>query len=489
MEVKSLIDHLGSWSLGRGSLQQKLTRALMQAIRHGVLNPGVRLPSERSFAQALQLSRTTVVAAYDSLREGGWVESRSGSGTWVCVRSDVVTAARETAQAGALAASPLLGMLANREGADMIDFALGTPLPLTGLPFDLFTIPSEEYSALVNDHRYHPLGLTTLRRAIAAYYSARGLPTKVEQVLVTNGAQHAIMLCAALFLQRGDTALVEDPAYFGALDAFRAIGARISPLPVGAYGVSPSVIRDRITTTAARLVYLTPTFQNPTGGVMPKGARKELGRIVSDLGVPVIDDGTVADLVLEGTPPSPVAADAPDASVLTIGSLSKLTWASLRVGWVRAPEPIIQRLARLKSAMDLGSPLLTQSIAVRLLGAVDEARRLRQLQLKPRRDLLVALLRSHLPAWKFRVPAGGLFLWVALPGGDSREFAQVALRHGVVLLPGPVMSAAEEHTRFIRLPFLAEAKTLTNGVKRLASAWRDYESTDRREGRGAVAVV
>ena len=128
--------------------------------------------------------------------------------------------------------------------------------------------------------------------------------------------------------------------------------------------------------------------------------------------------------------------------------------------------------------MDLGSPLITQAIAVQLLGALGEVRELRRQQLKPRRDLLAALLRTHLGEWKFRPPAGGLFVWVELPDGDAREFAQVALRHGVVILPGPAMPATEGHTRRIPLPFVAGVETLRMGVDRLAAAWRDY--TNRR---------
>jgi DNA-binding transcriptional MocR family regulator len=371
----------------------------------------------------------------------------------------------------------------------MIDFALGTPLPLADLPIELFRVSTEEHTGLVNDHRYYPMGLAALRQAIAASYSNDGLHTSHDQILVTNGAQQAIALCAALFLQRGDTVLVEDPAYFGALEAFRAVGARISPLPVPANGVRPQVIRDRITATAARLVYLTPTFQNPTGEVMPRAARKEVAQIVTELGVPLIDDATVAEIVFGVAVPPVIAVDCPNGMVLSIGSLSKLVWAGLRVGWVRAPEPMIQRLARLKIATDLCSPLLTQRIAVRLLSAIEEFRKMRRLQLEPRRDLLVTLLKQHLPGWKFRVPNGGLFLWVKLPYGDSREFSQVALRHGVILLPGPVMSDAEEHVRFIRLPFLAEPETLTIGVNRLASAWRDYQSSDRPQTPSSVALV
>src|SRR5689334_7154103 len=401
MDAQALVPHLGVWPAGAGSLQQKLARGLVDAIRQGAIHPGIRLPSERSLAQALSISRTTVVAAYDALREDGWLESRSGSGTWVAGNSTAVAAARGAAHAGALAQSPLLGLLAHRDDEDVVDFALGSPLPLRELPLEYFTVPSDEHAALVYDRLYYPLGLPALRRALAAYYGKTGLPTRPEQVLITNGAQHAIALSATLYLQRGDSVLVEDPAYFGALDAFRVAGARVGPLPVEAGGVPPSILRDRIVATAARLVYLTPTFQNPTGAVMPKAARKEVARIAMEFGVPVIDDGTLAELVLEGPPLPPIASFEPAAPVLTIGSLSKLMWAGLRVGWVRAPEPIIERLARLKSANDLGSPLLTQAIAVRLLGAMDEARTLRRQELLPRRDRTAELLRDFLPEWRF----------------------------------------------------------------------------------------
>jgi DNA-binding transcriptional MocR family regulator len=488
MEVQPLVRHLGSWSLGAGSLKQKLARGLTHAVRNGFLIPGSRLPSERLLAQGLMLSRTTVVGAYDVLRESGWFESRSGSGTWVCARSSGVAAARSSARAASPGESPLLDLLGMREGEDRLDFALGTPLALDELPQELFTIPPGEYAALIRDRHYYPLGLTTLRQAVARMYSKGGLETKEEQVLITNGAQSAISLCAALFVQRGDSVLVEDPTYFGALDALRTSDARVSALPVETDGVRPSVIRERIKSTAARLIYLTPTFQNPTGSVMPAAARKELCKVVAESGVPAIDDCALADLALDGATPMPVAAYGPPAPVITTGSLSKLIWPGLRVGWVRAPAWMIERLARVKSSLDLASPLLTQAIAVRMIEDIERARRLRRLQLKPRRDLLVALLGKHLPEWTFRVPSGGLFLWVKLPGGDARELAQVALRHGVILLPGPHASATGRFENYLRLPFLAEPETLRAGVKRLAAAWKDYRSNEE-SGREARVVV
>ena len=489
MEAPSLARHLGSWSVGEGSLYHKLVRALMQAVRNGFLGPGSRVPSERALARALMTSRTTVVAAYDALRESGWLESRSGSGTWVCARSSAVASARSSARAAVLNDSPLFALLDGARGEDRIDFTFGTPLALEELPSELFTIPPGEYAAMIRDRHCYPFGLAGLRDAVARMFSASGLRTTADQVLITNGGQAAISLCATLYLQRGDSVLVEDPTYFGVLDVFRTAAARITPLPVGSDGVRPSLVYERIRNTAARLVYLTPTFQNPTGSVMPGPARKELARIAGDTGVPVIDDRVLADLALEGPVPPPLAAFAPDAPIVTIGSLSKLVWPGLRVGWVRAPEWIIERLARLRTSVDLGSPHLTQAIAVRLIEHLELARRLRRAQLKPRRDLLAALLRKHLPDWKFRIPSGGLFLWVQLPAGDSRELAQIALRHGVVLLPGPHASAVSRCEKFLRIPFLAEPDTMRAGVRRIAAAWKDYRSNANADREQRMAVV
>jgi DNA-binding transcriptional MocR family regulator len=474
MKTDALVSHLGAWSAGKGSLQRKLAHGLIEAIRNGVLNPDARLPSERELARALAISRTTVVAAYDVLREGGWVESRTGSGTRV-VRSGVVSRARDAAQASFLAASPLFGLLSTHEEQDLVNLALGTPRPLSDLPIDLFTLPSDEYASMVNDNRYYPLGLPVLRQAIASYYNQIGFPTRAGQILVTTGAQQGISLCCALYLQRGDSALVEDPTYFGALDALRAAGARIAGIAVETEGVVPRVLRQRILATHCRLVYLTPTFQNPTGAVMPRRARKEVAGIAADLGTPIIDDCTCFDLALEGSPPPPIAAFASEAPIITIGSLSKLVWPGLRIGWVRSSEAIVETLARAKSAVDLGSALLPQAIAVRLLREVEAIRKLRRQELKPRRDLFRTLLRNRLPDWEFSISPGGLFLWVKLPAGDARQFAQTALRHGVVILPGPLMSLAERFTRFIRVPFVAEPESLRTGVDRLVAAWREYK--------------
>ena len=469
MDLSSFVSILGVWSAGKGPLNKKLGHAIQRAIASGVVPPATRLPAERALAKALAVSRATIVSSYQSLVDAGWIESRQGSGTYVRRGAQVVQAPRPTM------AGPLFGLFTHDRDL-LIDLALGTPYA-SGLPRELFTLPKDQENALLDDRMYYPLGLAVLRQALAKRLTTIGLPSTQDQILVTNGAQQAISLIAALYLQQGDTVLVEDPTYFGAVEAFRATGARVSSVPVGNEGVAPHTLKDRISATAPRLIYLTPTFQNPTGTVIPPAARRAISKLSKEFGIPVIDDASLADIVLGHEPPSPIAAYGDHEGILTVGSISKLIWPGLRVGWIRGAAPIIEQLGRIKTAHDLGSPLTTQAIGARLVNAMPEAQRLRREQLKPRRAVLMQLIKKHLPDWQFRIPDGGFFLWVRLPAGDARELAQVALRHGVLILPGSTMSAAGLYTRYVRIPFLGEPDVLKDGIARLAGAWHEYQST------------
>jgi DNA-binding transcriptional MocR family regulator len=338
-------------------------------------------------------------------------------------------------------------------------------------------------------HGYSALGLPALRRAIALLLERRGLPTSASQVLVTSGAQQAIALLGALFLRRSDTALVESPAFLGALDALAATGATLAALPLGPDGVRPETLREAARQRSARLAYLTPTFHNPTGATLPDAARREIGRVVLDAQLPLVEDESLVDIALTAPAPPSIAALAPRAPVLSIGSLSKLCWGGLRVGWIRAPEPLLARLASLKVASDLGSSMLSQVAAVRLLERVDEVRRLRRAQVLRQRDALAAALIERLPEWSWTLPEGGLSMWVRLPRGDASEFAQVAQRHGVAALAGPSISADGGHPQHLRLVYVHEPGVIAEAVERLARAWQAYAPATALAPREVGVVV
>ena len=196
--------------------------------------------------------------------------------------------------------------------------------------------------------------------------------------------------------------VVEDPTFPGALDAFRAVGSRILSVPVCDASTSVEIIASTISGSPVRAVYVMPAFHNPTGAVMPEPARRELARLARSSGVTVIEDNTLAELTLGCEPPQPVAAYGRGAPIVTIGSLSKLFWAGLRVGWIRAQRPAIAQLGQLKAVADLGTSLFTQAIAANLLADAERIRGLRCSELAKRLAFLQELLQHVLPDWGWR---------------------------------------------------------------------------------------
>jgi DNA-binding transcriptional MocR family regulator len=379
--------------------------------------------------------------------------------------------ARADTRAGILTRSPLLNALL-AESSGVIDLSVATTKPLTSLREGAFELPDEERRWLFAQRDYMPFGFPALRERIAARYCDLGVKTTAEQILITTGAQEAIFLITALYVQRGDPVLVEDPTFFGALEAFRFAGARLAPVSVAAGHISMQMLRNQITTVRPRLVYITPTFHNPTGATMGDSSRRQLAEAISEFEIPTIEDETLAEMVLEGSRPRPVAAYGA-ANMFTIGSLSKLFCAGLRVGWVRGSAPQIGRLARIKSSIDLASALLPQAIGARLLTYLDEAVELRRAELLAKRDLVEKHLSERLPEWTFTHPCGGLSIWVKLPCADAAAFAQVALRRRVAIAPGNLFSITDSYPNYVRIPFLLDAQSLEAGMEQLSEAWRD----------------
>ena len=472
MSPRSLVTRLGEWTAGAGPLYRRLAERLRTAIEHGELPPGTVLPPERLLAQALAVSRTTVVGAYDLLRGEAVLESRQGSGTWVrSAAGDDEAAVRPSP--GPPRSTSLCGFISRPTGT--IDL-LGAHLPgVEGVFAQAVEAAQGDLRELTEQPGYFPLGLPLLKRAIARFLTQAGLPTDDDQVLPTTGAQQAISLTAAAYLRPGDTVIVEDPTYVGALDAFRNVGARVVSVPVGPDGVAPAALRDAIVRASARLVYLMPTFHNPTGAVMPETRRRDVARMAADLQVPIVEDNTLADVVFGAPPPPAIAAFAgEDTPVLTIGSMSKLFWAGLRMGWVRAGEAARSRLIQQKFVADMGSSVPSQVLAAHVLAQAEKVKRTRRKQVSRTLDLFCDLLPKHVPGCSFSRPPGGLVLWVKLPHGDCAELAQVALRHGVSIVPGSLMSPDGGGSDHVRFPLVAAEPVVREGLERLGRAWTAY---------------
>jgi DNA-binding transcriptional MocR family regulator len=475
---------LGDWPRGEGPLYLRLAAAIRAGIERGDLAAGARLPAQRVLARWLEVSRTTVVMAYEALSAEEWLEGRQGSGTTVRRSAARAPATRRGAAAVLSTRNVVFRGLVERSGAE-IEF-MGAHFD--GMPevFDeLWKEARPDLIKLQRTHGYLPLGLPDLRVAIAAHLERAGLPTRVEQVLVTSGAQQAISLVANLLIEAGDPVLLEDPPPGGDRCVFcsgRASSAcRWRPRGWGRGGGA----RAR---TSPRLIYLMPTCHNPTGDVCPESTRRSIVRGLEGSGVVVVEDMTLADLTLDARVPPPLAAFTRDVPVLTVGSLSKLFWGGLRVGWIRGPEPLIARLSRLKVVSDLSSSLVSQAVAIHMLERAQRLTTIRRRQVKSGLEHAVRLLGKHLPDWTYRRPAGGLSLWVRIPAGDVAELSELALRRGVAIVPGTVNSPEGRWSDHLRLPFVSSPATMEEGIRRIAEAWAEY-APERRAGRRAVGVL
>lgn len=456
---------LGDWAAGTAPLYRELAGAVAGAIRIGDLGVGDRLPAERALAGTLVVSRATVLAAYRELRRLGLAETRRGSGTRVGAVAGPRTARTPDA---------VLRRFVDPPG-DVISLARTGDVPVPRLREAVLAVAEEDLPLLQTGLGYHPRGLPVLREAIAVRMSAQGSPTTADQIVVTTGATQALALVAGLHVRKGATVLVESPNWPGSLDVFREAGARLVGVPIDDEGVRVDLLAEALTRHRPALVYLMPSCHNPTGTTMTPARRRWIGGLVARHGVPVVEDNAYGT-ALTAAPPPPLAAHAPPtAQVLTVESLAKPVWGGLRIGWVRAPAETADRLARRKALADLGSSVLDQAVAARLLPELDELTAETGRELRIRLAHVSALLAAGLPEWRWTPPASGSALWIELPGVDAERFAHVALRHGVEVTPGGAAALEAGFATWIRLPFAYPPDVMTEAVTRLARAWRAME--------------
>ncbi|WP_427383350.1 PLP-dependent aminotransferase family protein [Janibacter sp. G56] len=442
----------------RSPAYRGIADGLRLLITDGRLALDTTLPSERALTEALGVSRTTVAAAYGLLRERGYLTSRRGSG------SRVTLPAGSRSRVG----GPLVPTSPLADGA--IDLTCAVMPTAPSAAEEAIDIAAEGVRSRLGGSGYDPQGLPELREALAERYRSRGLPTTAEQIMVTTGALGALAIVARGLLSTGDRVLTENPTYPNAVAALRGAGARVRPLPLDRHGWDADALEVTLRQVAPRVAYLLPDNQNPTGLLMGDDQRADIGRRLARAHTIGIVDETVVDFVLDGGPaPLPFAAHAPDT--ITIGSSSKTYWAGLRVGWLRADTEVMQRLGRARLSVDLGAPTFEQLVLLHLLTRHDHVAEERRRAARESRDALVGALRTHLPEWQFRLPAGGLSLWAELPATASTALAVVAEDEGVHLAPGPTFAVDHGLDRFLRLPFPHAAPVMTEAVQRLARAW------------------
>ncbi|GGR97703.1 GntR family transcriptional regulator [Streptomyces aureoverticillatus] len=443
-------------------------RALAQAIRALLLDGRVplhtRLPAERELASALGVSRATVTAAYDLLRDSGFAASRRGASTWT-----ELPEGRRPANVTAFAPG-----MAGGTADGTLDLAIAAPAAPAAELGDAVAAAAAQLPAHAPTAGYHPYGIPELREAVAERFTRRGLPTLPDQILITTGAQHAISLVLSLLGRPGERVLVENPSYPNALDAIRRAGLRAAPVPVTDAGWDTALIESTLRQAAPRIAYLVPDFQNPTGALMEREQRVRILETARATGTWLLIDETIADIALDVPPPPPFASLAPHGvaeQVVTVGSLSKSHWGGLRIGWVRAGSRLITELAMARVPTDIATPVLEQLVALHLMGGIDEVLRERLPRLRASRDALAAAFTRQLPEWRWQLPPGGLSLWIDLGAPIASSLARAALGHGVRIEGGSRFGADPgTHEHRLRIPFTLAPELYEEAAARLAAA-------------------
>lgn len=466
-------------------LYRQLEETLAAAIGDGRLAPGDRLPSERALAEQLGVSRTTTVTAYRELESRGLVRGSTGRGTYVCAgptggdapfawQGKVATAALRTVD-------PTLRSLVQGPDAEMISFAGGMPA------LDVFPVQAfqRRLNRVIEQGFMDALGLgptegqPALRLALADRHSV-----PPEQVIILAGSQQGLDLLARCLVEPNDVVIVDRPTYLGAIQVFRAGGARM----VGwdARRADLDELEDLFQRYRPKLLYTNPTFHNPSGRTLDLETRRGILQLASRYRTAILEDDPYSPLHLGRVPPPSLHSLDTQGLVIYQSTFSKTLAAGLRVSWIVAPEAIVEQVALVRQRADLFSGGAFQLVLAGMLAEGSYDRHIATLRGEHRRrlEVLTEALRQEIPhglvTW--HQVDGGLYLWLhAQRHLDARVLAQQAAALGVEVIPGDHFFVDGSGRQEFRLCFTRNPPpVITAGVARLAHAVRSLEAQGSR---------
>ncbi|CAB5677488.1 PLP-dependent aminotransferase family protein [Comamonas aquatica] len=386
------------------------------------------------------------------------------------------------ARAAKMNSSAIREILKLTDRPGIISMAGGLPSP-AGFPITAFTaacnaVMERDGAAALQYSTTE--GFPALRQAIADF-----LPWDVnpDQVLITTGSQQALDLIAKIFMDKGSRILVEKPTYLGALQAFTPM----EPVAVGVDSDDEGMLVEdfaaKVGTGAdkARIAYVLPNFQNPTGRTMSEARRQALVEKAKELDIPLIEDNPYGDLWYEGEPPLPLAARNPEG-VIYMGSFSKVLAPGLRVGFIVAPKSVYGKLTQAKQAADLHSPSFNQRVVAEVMkdGFLQQHIPTIRAMYKAQRDVMLVALEREMEGLgvSWTRPVGGMFLWVRLPKGmNAQDLLPEAVERGMAFVPGAPFFADEAEHNTLRLSYVTVSPAQINqGIAALAAAIRALQA-------------
>jgi GntR family transcriptional regulator/MocR family aminotransferase len=504
----AIITGIGLTRDGPIPLHRQLYEGLREAILTRRLAPGMRLPSTRTLASELDLSRYTVVDAFRQLCAEGYLEGQVGAGT--CVAQTLPDDLLGPVLPASSAAVPSRERRPRSQRSEGL-LALGRPLlstrrgqPRHSQPFQvgmpaLDAFPGDRWGRLVARHArampvslrgyQDPEGYAPLRRAIASYLAAaRGVHCTTEQVIVVNGSQQGIALTAQVRLNPGDAVWMEDPGYPGATGALLGAGACLIPVPIDAAGLEVEAGKARC--PGARLAFVTPACQCPLGVTMSLQRRLALLAWASQAGAWIIEDDYDSEYRYVGRPLAALQGLDAAERVIYAGTFSKVLFPALRLGYLVVPRDLLEAFAAARLFADMHPPLLEQVVLAEFMTEGHFARHIRRMRLlyAERQAALIEAARPLSNWLDVRPSEAGMHLLGWLPGGsDDQAIAQLAAQHQVITHPLSRHCLEPSEQRALLLGYASvPIPAIREGVRRLATAFAQANrlTTDiRGEGR------
>jgi len=484
-------------------LPRQLADHVATLIDTGRLAAGTKLPATREVATAASLSRKSVAGAYEILAGRGLVTAHVGQGTFVA-RRPVDGAMPAAPTAPAPRAFAWSGLFARGAGAPLppalLRSALGTyPFDFRGGRIDPASLPLQdlrwafgrpfETRARLQAVATHadPFGWPPLRREIARHLTARGVACDAGDVVVVSGLQQAIDLTARLLVDPGDAVVMEQPGYFGAALAFAGRGADLIGVDVDDEGLDTDRLARILRVRRAKLAYVTPATQCPTGVPMSPRRREALMALADEHQLPIFEDDYDCELRYAGPTLPALKARDPGGHVIHAGTFSKSLFPSLRLGYVVAARPLLDRLVAARLVADFGSSAVAQAALATLLatrGLERHVRHMRRIYAARLAALDAALSREMPEDTRWVTPRSGLLVWVALPPRtDPDRLQQAALARGVACTRGDVFHHDGRGDDHIVLSFAAlDADAIAEGIARLGAAVREAGTSPARAG-------
>lgn len=501
-------------------LYQQIVRQVVKFIRDGRLVRGSKLPPTRQLAIACGVHRNTIIAAYAELHAQGYTEAGPGRGTFIAERLPedsfsapvrlpaAVPAAASTAPLPERASGPYSRLVQQLPGVMDLDSLMkarrATRVNFNSGVVALDLFPWETFKGVLSEvlgkqwrrlaEHDHPIGLESLREALATLLFAHGVSADPGEIVITTGSQQAIDLLARLYLDPGDVVAVEDPGYQAARQRFALEGARIEPIPVDGEGMRIDRLEQLLRETPVKLVYMTPNCQWPTGVQLSAQRRQWIRSLAEQYEFLVIEDDYAAELRFRGPATVPLYMSLPPGRCLNLGSFSKSLLPGLRLGYAVAPAEVTRRLAALKLLTDAHSSLLVQAAVAEFIRRGHFETHLRKLrrECRLRLDALTAALAARVPSrLQWKEPDAGSNLWcrMLVPAGepppDAADFSNWARERGLIFSAGPnYFSRPEAGRDALLLGFAAIPVQQADGIAaQLADSLTEYSADRLRRAR------